>query len=360
MEYMNTDDFVAPIPAVQYFLLLLAAKKPERLREIFAYEKKIADKLLTVPESEAVGKNKRYLCLFQITWKMLQWSQEYNRVGRLPWRHPTGSRWWLCYDWMQYSGQNKHWKHHTDMQHWGIMLTNRLSHSKRLRMMFSSRLLSMDAVMGCEGGIVWLDSLFWYMLNNLDKYWPDSSLTSSDCLAIFLSLLMANPQCTLHYIHHLAERKWLVKEGTESEQKFVHLRYISVGFERISIRTLMEMIGLDMELLDPIVTYLDETGHVGTLDPKILGSRILMAVIEKGLNHITPKPLQTAKIIAEICEAWDQIASIILDVYICNWPSNEAAVKQHINYHGNTKLLDHHNRRCDDHPQGITATGVGT
>ncbi|EFJ25638.1 hypothetical protein SELMODRAFT_413841 [Selaginella moellendorffii] len=58
MEYMNTDDFVAPISAVQYFLLLLAAKKPERLREIFTYEKKIVDKLLTVPESEAVGENK--------------------------------------------------------------------------------------------------------------------------------------------------------------------------------------------------------------------------------------------------------------------------------------------------------------
>ncbi|EFJ28834.1 hypothetical protein SELMODRAFT_410611 [Selaginella moellendorffii] len=57
-----------------------------------------------------------------------------------------------------------------------------------------------------------------------------------------------------------------------------------------------------------------------------------MAVIEKGLNHITPKPLQTAKIIAEICEAWDQIAGVIPDVYICNWPSNEVAVKQHINY----------------------------
>ncbi|EFJ17409.1 hypothetical protein SELMODRAFT_421016 [Selaginella moellendorffii] len=57
-EYANTDDFVAPVPAVQYFLLLLAAKKPERLHEIFAYEKNIADKLLTVPESEAVGENK--------------------------------------------------------------------------------------------------------------------------------------------------------------------------------------------------------------------------------------------------------------------------------------------------------------
>ncbi|EFJ36980.1 hypothetical protein SELMODRAFT_403841 [Selaginella moellendorffii] len=80
------------------------------------------------------------------------------------------------------------------------------------------------------------------------------------------------------------------------------------------------------------VTYLDEIGHVRTLDPKILGSCILMAIIEKGLNHITPKPLQIAKIITKICEAWDRIASIIPNVYICNWPSNEAAVKQHINY----------------------------
>ncbi|EFJ09726.1 hypothetical protein SELMODRAFT_427748 [Selaginella moellendorffii] len=137
------------------------------------------------------------------------------------------------------------------------------------------------------------------------------------------------------------------------------------------MRECLEMIGLDAELLDPIVfgwryepqikhdfykpkevfcnwdthaplvceckrwpwvTYLDETGHVRTLDPKILGSRILTTVIEKGLNHITPKPLQTAKIIAEVCEAWDRIASMIPDVYIRNWPSNEAAVKQHINY----------------------------
>ncbi|EFJ17407.1 hypothetical protein SELMODRAFT_421014 [Selaginella moellendorffii] len=137
------------------------------------------------------------------------------------------------------------------------------------------------------------------------------------------------------------------------------------------MRECLEMIGLDAELLDPIVfgwryepqikhdfykpkevfcnwdthaplvceckhwpwvTYLDETGHVRTLDPKILGSRILMTVIEKGLNHITPKPLQTAKIIAEVCEAWDRVASMIPDVYIRNWPSNEAAVKQHINY----------------------------
>ncbi|EFJ08758.1 hypothetical protein SELMODRAFT_428648 [Selaginella moellendorffii] len=49
----------------------------------------------------------------------------------------------------------------------------------------------------------------------------------------------------------------LVKEGTESEQKFVHLRYISVGFERINIQTLMrecmELIVLDAKLLDPVV-----------------------------------------------------------------------------------------------------------
>ncbi|EFJ11940.1 hypothetical protein SELMODRAFT_425932 [Selaginella moellendorffii] len=508
-EYANTDDFVAPVPAVQYFLLLLAAKKPERLREIFAYEKNIADKLLTVPESEAVGENKRYLCLFQqvetkewwrlvwtlltdrvndnqallrqwmadmekelvnfssaeprITWKMLQWSQEYNRVTgvldaashRLPEPHkfwtlmnPLG---WTspleASDWIQMAALLRpdavQWSKQTLEASYRHATLGNYAYKPAIPFQKTAdEVFKQAAFHGRCDGDAFLNTKSW----NLSQGDQHTSLTSSDRLAIFLSLLTANPQvilqiaaflqirewmqaaaievakkpanpdlefiphgqtkmniskamelshlhrphnarqqgleayhlignCTLHYIHHLAGRKWLVKEETECERKFVHLRYISAGFERISIRTLMreclEMIGLDAELLDPIVfgwryepqikhdfykpkevfcnwdthaplvceckrwpwvTYLDKTGHVRTLDPKILGSRILTTAIEKGLNHITPKPLQTAKIIAEVCEAWDRIASMIPDVYIRNWPSNEAAVKQHINY----------------------------
>ncbi|EFJ04611.1 hypothetical protein SELMODRAFT_432251 [Selaginella moellendorffii] len=515
-EYANTDDFVAPVPAVQYFLLLLAARKPERLREIFAYEKKIADKLLTVPESEAVGENKRYLCLFQqvetkewwclvwtlltdrvndnqallrwwmadmekelvnfssaeprITWKMLQWSQEYNRVTRMDislggirldpdggfvttgcstvGKTDTGSIIHATLGNYAYKPAIPFQKtadevfkqaaFHGRCDGDAFLNTKSWNLSQGDQRTWNQlRLYCRYDCQGCEGGIVWLDSLFWYMLNNLDKFqireWmqaaaielakkpanpdlefiPHGQTKMNICLEAYhrmgnvivptdkhprdshhrrrahhlqspkrLRPMQARTNkgyakglCTLHYIHHLAGRKWLVKEGTECERKFIHLRYISAGFERISIRTLMreclEMIGLDAELLDPIVfgwryepqikhdfykpkevfcnwdtleplvceckrwpwvTYLDETGHVRTLDPKILGSRILTNVIEKGLNHITPKPLQTAKIIAKVCDAWDRIASIIPDVYICNWPSNEAAVKQHINY----------------------------
>ncbi|EFJ17291.1 hypothetical protein SELMODRAFT_421256 [Selaginella moellendorffii] len=339
-EYANTDDFVAPVPAVQYFLLLLAAKKPERLREIFAYEKNIADKLLTVPESEAVGENKRYLCLFQqvetkewwrlvwtlltdrvndnqallrrwmadmekelvnfssaeprITWKMLQWSQEYNRVTgvldaashRLPEPHKfwtlTNPLGWTspleASDWIQMAALLRpdavQWSKQTlEASYRHATLGNyaykpAIPFQKTADEVFKQAAFhgrcDGDAFLntkswnlsqgdqrtwnqlrpycrcdcqGCEGGIVWLDSLFWYMLNNLDKYWPDSSLTSSDRLAIFLSLLTANPQVILQIAAFLQIREWMQAAAIEVAKKPANpdLEFIPHGQTKMNI-----------------------------------------------------------------------------------------------------------------------------
>ncbi|EFJ17408.1 hypothetical protein SELMODRAFT_421015 [Selaginella moellendorffii] len=90
---------------------------------------------------------------------------------------------------------------------------------------------------GCEGGIVWLDSLFWYMLNNLDKYWPDSSLTSSDRLAIFLSLLTANPQVILQIAAFLQIREWMQAAAIEVAKKPANpdLEFIPHGQTKMNI-----------------------------------------------------------------------------------------------------------------------------
>ncbi|EFJ09725.1 hypothetical protein SELMODRAFT_427747 [Selaginella moellendorffii] len=318
-EYANTDDFVAPVPAVQYFLLLLAAKKPERLREIFAYEKNIADKLLTVPESEAVGENKRYLCLFQQvetkewlyydggwrTWKKnslispppnqgslgkcsngpknttgLQASHRlpephkfWTLTNPLGWTSPLEASDWIQMaallrpDAVQWSKQTLEasYRHATlgNYAYKPAIPFQKTADEVFKQAAFHGR-CDGDAFLntkswnlsqgdqrtwnqlrpycrcdcqGCEGGIVWLDSLFWYMLNNLDKYWPDSSLTSSDRLAIFLSLLTANPQVILQIAAFLQIREWMQAAAIEVAKKPANpdLEFIPHGQTKMNI-----------------------------------------------------------------------------------------------------------------------------
>ncbi|EFJ06984.1 hypothetical protein SELMODRAFT_430131 [Selaginella moellendorffii] len=256
-EYANTDDFVAPVPAVQYFLLLLAAKKPERLREIFAYEKNIADKLLTVPESEAVGENKRYLCLFQQvetkewlyydggwrTWKknsLISPPPNQGSLGKCsngP-KNTTGLQGWTspleASDWIQMAALLR-----PDAVQWSKQtLEASYRHATLGNYAYKPAIpFQKTADEGCEGGIVWLDSLFWYMLNNLDKYWPDSSLTSSDRLAIFLSLLTANPQVILQIAAFLQIREWMQAAAIEVAKKPANpdLEFIPHGQTKMNI-----------------------------------------------------------------------------------------------------------------------------
>ncbi|EFJ06988.1 hypothetical protein SELMODRAFT_430135 [Selaginella moellendorffii] len=256
-EYANTDDFVASVPAVQYFLLLLAAKKPERLREIFAYEKNIADKLLTVPESEAVGENKRYLYLFQQvetkewlyydggwrTWKknsLISPPPNQGSLGKCsngP-KNTTGLQGWTspleASDWIQMAALLR-----PDAVQWSKQtLEASYRHATLGNYAYKPAIpFQKTADEGCEGGIVWLDSLFWYMLNNLDKYWPDSSLTSSDRLAIFLSLLTANPQVILQIAAFLQIREWMQAAAIEVAKKPANpdLEFIPHGQTKMNI-----------------------------------------------------------------------------------------------------------------------------
>ncbi|EFJ29056.1 hypothetical protein SELMODRAFT_410563 [Selaginella moellendorffii] len=72
--------------------------------------------------------------------------------------------------------------------------------------------------------------------------------------------------------------------------------------------------------------------NTGSKDPRFTDTHDRHRERSQSHHPETTKHSKFVEIIAEVCGAWDQIASIIPDVYICNWPSNEAAVKQHINY----------------------------
>ncbi|EFJ07993.1 hypothetical protein SELMODRAFT_429280 [Selaginella moellendorffii] len=282
-EYANTDDFVAPVPVVQYFLLLLAAKKPERLREIFAYEKKIADKLLTVPESEAVGENKQYLCLFQQVetkeWWRLVWTlltdqvndnqallrRDYLECSSVPknttglqasHRLPEPHKFWMltnplgwtspleASDWIQMAALLRpdavQWSKQTLEESYRHATLGNYAYKPAIPFQKTAdEVFKQAAFHGCCDGDAFLNTKSW----NLSQGDQHSSLTSSDCLAIFLSLLTANPQVILQIAAFLQIREWMQAAAIEVAKKPANpdLEFIPHGQTKMNISKAMEL-----------------------------------------------------------------------------------------------------------------------